>query len=486
MQKPLVALVLAAAWSAAPAQTESPVTHAVRQALEANPDVASRASLYRAAGEEIDVAAGAFKPHVDVSAEGGARNFRNTALPPYTYDLSRYQGNVSASQLLWDGAATRNEVRRLDHARLLRWFEFLDTAEQTGQEAARAWYDVVRYRQLVALAEDNYVQHRLTYEQVQSRVKAGVGRGVDLEQVAARLALAQSTVVEERGNLHDVTERYRRVVGAAPPATGEGDVEMKRPLPETAAAAVEIATTRSPAIAASIENLRAARAALDTRRAAYQPTVQARVVGGWGHNVDGQPYETHDATAEIVLQWNLFNGGSDSARERQYAALLTDAENQRDKACDDARQSAAVAFDDVRRLREQLGALDRNVIAIGKARDAYRQQFEIGQRSLLDLLNSENELYTARRSYVMARQDLAIAVVRTYAAMGTLVANLGLAPPDAGGVAAGAEGWSAEGDGSGRCPVVATEVGGATFEELDARARALAASREGAPATAPR
>jgi len=76
--------------------------------------------------------------------------------------------------------------------------------------------------------------------------------------------------------------------------------------------------------------------------------------------------------AEIAVTWNIFNGGTDSARERQYANLLTQAENLRDKACVDARQTVSVAFNDVRKLGEQLGYLDRNVVSIQKARDAYR------------------------------------------------------------------------------------------------------------------
>ena len=69
----------------------------------------------------------------------------------------------------------------------------------------------------------------------------------------------------------------------------------------------------------------------------------------------------------------------------------------------------------MRRLQEQLAHLDRNVAAIVRARDAYRQQFEIGQRSLLDLLNAENELHDAKRAEVQAQADLATAIVRTHA-----------------------------------------------------------------------
>ncbi len=484
MKKKLVGLGLVAACCAAWAQPSSPVASAVQKAIEGNPEVANKFNVFRASVDEVDVAAGAYKPHVDFSAEAGKRDYENTAVKPYDHDLKRGQVDLAASQLLWDGLATRNEVKRLTHAKLLRYFEFLDTAEQTGADAAKAYYDVVRYRKLVALAEDNYVQHRLSFEQVQSRVKAGVGRGVDLEQVVARVALAESNLVTERANLHDVSERYRRIVGDVPPADNVTSVSMTQPLPATASAAMENAAVMSPAVAASIENLRSARAAAESRKGAFQPRVEARIRGGVGHNYDGQPLQRRDATAEVVLNWNIFNGGTDSARERQYAHLLNEAENIRDKACNDVRQTVAIAFNDVRKLNEQLGYLDRNVVSIGKARDAYRQQFDIGQRSLLDLLNSENELYTARRAYVMAEEDLAIAVVRTYAGMGQLVQGLGLTRPQADGVPE-ADRWGLDGDASNQCPVAPTEVGGTTKDDLDARAHALAASRVLPSAAAP-
>src|SRR5262249_15338579 len=140
---------------------------------------------------------------------------------------------------------------------------------------------------------------------------------------------------------------------------------------------------------------------------------------------------------------------------------------------------------DVRKLNEQLGYLDRNVVSIQKARDAYRQQFDIGQRSLLDLLNAENELYTAKRAYVQAEEDLATAVVRTDAGTGTLAASLGLKRPEGQDLAPEAQDWGVGGDGSSRCPLVPIAVGGASFAELDQKADALAAARTPAAAPAP-
>jgi outer membrane protein, adhesin transport system len=479
MKKSIVRFsLLAFASGAAMAQASSPVTRSVQQAIEGNPEVAAKFNAFRASNDEIDVASGNWKPHLDASAEAGKRSYDNSQGVPR--EPRFYQGGVrlELSQLLWDGLATRREVERLGHAKLERYFEFLDATEQFGMEAARAYYDVVRYRKLVALAEDNYVQHKYSFDQVQSRVSAGVGRGVDLEQVIARVALAESNLVTERANLHDVTERY---VGSAPPAENASAVSMLGPLPATESEAMRVAALQSPAVAGAVENLRAARSAVAARKSPFQPRLEARVRGAAGHNLDGVLNEKRDATAEIALTWNLFNGGSDSARERQYASLLTQAENLRDKACVDARQTVSVAFNDVRKLNEQLGYLDRNVVSIQKARDAYRQQFDIGQRSLLDLLNSENELYTARRAYVLAEEDLATAIVRTYAGMGTLVAALGLTRPQAPDLAPEAQGWGIAGDASSRCPLDAIEAGGATFAQLDARADKMAAERAPAP-----
>ncbi|MFL6700524.1 MAG: TolC family outer membrane protein [Vitreoscilla sp.] len=478
MKKTFLGLtLLTLASGAALAQTTSPVAQSVQKAIEGNPEVAAKFNAFRASNDEIDVAAGDWKPHLDASGSAGRRNYENTQSIPRDPRFNQAGVRLELSQLLWDGLATHHEVQRLGHVKLERYFEFLDATEQFGLQAATAYYDVVRYRKLLALAEDNYIQHKVSFDQVQSRVNAGVGRGVDLEQVVARVALAESNLVTERANLHDVTERYVRLVGSVPPKDNVSAVSMVRPLPASEQEAMRLAAVQSPAVASAIESLRSARAAVAGRKSPFQPRIEARARGAAGHNLDGVLYEKHDVGAEIAVTWNIFNGGSDSARERQYASLLTQAENLRDKACVDTRQTVAIAFNDVRKLNEQLGYLDRNVVSIQKARDAYRQQFDIGQRSLLDLLNSENELYTARRAYVLAEQDLATATVRTYAGLGTLVASLGLKRPDAQNLASEADNWGIDGDASSRCPLDAIEVGGATFAQLDARADKLAAQR---------
>ena len=476
-----IALLLAA--GAAQAQATDPLRRTVEQAVNGNPEVTARFNAYRASVDAVDVARAGWLPKLDLTANAGRDSDRITTRSPETQNLNRREAGLTLTQVLWDGLGTRNDVSRAGHERLARYFELLDVTEQTALEAARAHFDVQRYRRLVQLAEDNYVQHRYAYLQIQSRFKAGVGRGVDLEQAGARVALAESNLSTEVANLHDVTARYQRVVGVAPPKDLPAITMLKSGVPASPMEAMNTAVRQSAAVSASIEGLRSARASVDGRKSLYQPRVEARVRGTAGHNVDAIADRTRDTSAELVLSWNLFNGGADQARVRQQTNLLSQSADLRDKACRDTRQTTAIAYNDTRKLVDQLVYLDRNTLAIEKARDAYRQQFDIGQRSLLDLLNAENELYTARRAYANAEYDLGFAYARTQAAMYQLNSSLGVARSD--NTANDAAGWEQGEDAPTRCPVIVAEVIATDHSELDARAQKLAESAPPVPPARP-
>jgi adhesin transport system outer membrane protein len=466
------AAVLLALNTAAFAQTADTLRAAAQKAVTTQPEVTARFNAWLAAGDAVDIARSGYKPRVDLAASVGQDRDTITVRNPETQSLSRNGVTLSLTQLLWDGLATQREVGRLGHERMARYFELLDVTEQAALEAARAHHDVLRFRKLVALAEDNYVQLRYAFLQLQSRVRAGVGRGVDLEQAGARVALAESNLATESANLHDVTQRYLRIVGELPPAALTPAKAFVAKLPASSGEAATNALRDSAAVSAAIENLRAARSAAEVRQSsAWQPRVEARVRTAAGKNLDGVSDQKRDASAEIVLNWNLYNGGADQARVRQAARSLDQAADLRDKICRDARQNANIAFNDTRKLAEQLDYLDRNVIAIEKARDAYRQQFDIGQRSLLDLLNAENELYTARRAYSNAEYDLAVAQLRTLAATQRLTQELGITRDAA--LASQADGWAAGTDAPSRCPVVVADLAGTPRANLDAQAQRM-------------
>lgn len=470
----LAALTFTAQAAWAQAGTASGLAAAVQKAIDTNPEVTARLNALRAATNEVDVAQGAYRPSLDLSADIGRDRDKVDQRNPESRSFSRSGLALTANQVLWDGRFTANEVDRLSHTRKARYFEFLATTEDTALEAARAYIDVLRFRKLVSLAEDNYVQHKYVFDQLQTKFKAGVGRGVDTEQANARLALADSNLTTESANLHDVASRYLRIVGEAP-APSLSDLPRFDANPSgDQAQVISQALARNASISAAVENLRAVASETRTKDSPFQPRVEARLRSGLGNNFDGLIDRKSATSAQILLNWNLYNGGSDQARARQYADLINQAADLRDKACRDVRQTIGIANNDIVRARTQLAALDRNVLAIEKARDAYRQQFDIGQRTLLDLLNAENELYTARRAHANAEHDLQLAQVRTHAARNTLLSSLGLRPADD-QQGEPAKDWQSAEDAAQRCPVTAVETQVTSRDELDDRARKLSA-----------
>jgi outer membrane protein, adhesin transport system len=463
----------ASAQTTAPVPAADAVRAAAQKAIAANPEVAQRLNALRASNAAVDVVRGGLRPRVDFEANVGRTTDRITTRNPEGETLNRGGAALSVSQVLWDANLIRSDIERAGHEQRARWFEFLDATEVTALEAVRTHHDVMRQRALVALAEDNYVQHKYANTQIASRVNAGVGRGVDLEQAKARLALAESNLTTETANLHDVTARYARIVGELPPQRVAKSSPSNAGLPASAGEAATQAVQSSAAISAAIENLRGARSTTKGREGQmWQPRVEARLRTGLGRNFDGVPDQKRDTSAEVVLNWNLYNGGSDQARVRQAVDTVNQASDIRDKTCRDTRQQAAIAYNDTQKYMQTLEALDRNVLAIEKARDAYRQQFDIGQRSLLDLLNAENELFTAKRAYANAEHDLLIAQTRTLAWSQRLTTQLGLTRMDAGGLEV--KDFSAGEDVPSRCPALMYEpLGMAGRSDLDRRAAQL-------------
>jgi adhesin transport system outer membrane protein len=164
---------------------------------------------------EQDAAKGAWFPKIDLSVESGKKN----SLSPGVTSADSYNNSkttLELRQMLFDGYSTNINVRRLGHSRLALYYELLSVSDQIALGTVNAYIDVLRYRGLVTLARDNYTNHADVHTRIEGRVKAGVGRRVDLEQAAGRMALAESNWAIEVSNLRDVSIRYQRLVGEAP------------------------------------------------------------------------------------------------------------------------------------------------------------------------------------------------------------------------------------------------------------------------------
>ena len=406
------------------------LVQAVRKAVTTNPEVQARWNVFLASDSQRDIAKAGYLPQLDVSASAGRQRSESGGINQGTYNIA--SGQLSLKQMLFDGFFTRSEVQRLGAAKRTRYYELLEASETAALEATRAYADVVRYRALVDLATQNYAEHKQSALLVEERANAGVGRRVDVEQANGRLALAESNLLTELTNLHDVSARYLRVVGEKPAAVLPSLPEpfTLGALPANSDTLMRDGMRGSPTLLAAIENARSNRIAIASARAGYYPRVDLQMYGNQNRNLGGTLGDSHAQGVAVSITYNLFRGGADRAKEKQAVSLSEQALDLQEKACRDVRQTLSLAYSDARSLNEQLGYRDRHRLATEKSREAYRQQFDIGQRTLLDLLDTQNEFFEASRSYVNARHDQATAQARTLAAMGTLTAALGVHRPD--------------------------------------------------------
>ncbi len=404
------------------------IKEVTQQALEANPEVQAAWHEFKAAAQDVRVARGGYLPTVDIGASAGKTNRDYDGRGVY----NTTQGQITLSQMLFDGFRTSGEVERFDSVRLVRYYELLNTVELTALEAVRAFEDVKRNRELVELARANYAKHRDVFAQIEERTVSGVGRRVDLEQVSGRLALAESNLLTEATNLHDVTARYLRVVGQLPADDLQPTRLAEQQLPESIRAALSLAYQGNPGFHAAIKNISVAQAAVKVDRAGHYPKAELRArqvtsrnQNGFDNRVDPSSYGDESAV-ELAITYNLYSGGSNRAAIRRSLELVNQAKDLRDQACIDLRQNTQIAYNDAFRLSEQLIALEQHRLSSDKVRTAYAEQFNIGQRTLLDVLDAENEYFQASRALVIAQGDLELAHARALAAMGSLLPALGV------------------------------------------------------------
>lgn len=400
----------------------------VKRTLETNPTVQAHHSAFRAATEDRREAFGGYLPRIDVDTSVGKANreFDNRG------SYSRNYAEVSLTQMLFDGFRVRSAVAEADHTSRVRYYELLSEAETKALEAGEAYLAVRRHRELVRLAQNNVVNHQRVQENIKERAARGISNRADLQQIEGRLSLAKSNLMIEVANLQSVTARYQRLVGELPPETLQPYEVPAARVPDGLGHVLARVYANNPELYAAFENIGVAQSALRGTRAHRYPTLEFGLRHGIYKNNNSFDSHTDPSTygneniIELRARYNLYRGGSDRAAERAAWQRINQAESLRDKACIDLRQTATIAYTDVLNLQSRLDSLSQHRTASNAVVVAFREQFDIGRRSLLDVLDSENEAFQAERAYTSGLYDLQIARLYTLHGMGELLNTLSL------------------------------------------------------------
>jgi outer membrane protein, adhesin transport system len=404
------------------------INDALRMAVQTNPSIGEEAANRRATEAELRQTQGTLLPQIRLEASTGPEKLNNpaTQIPGSTFPtlnngqwVSGAKGSIFIRQLLFDGFTSLHEVWRQTARVDAAAARTHERSELIALDGAEAYIDVVRYTRLVALSEENVAGHRRILSNVDSRFRGGRAGEGDLEQTKERVDAAEATLTEFRRSLEEARAKFRKVIGIEPyNLRGPG---LLPGLPASRDQVLAVTLTGNPTIKAAQADQDAAREAFHSSAGAFMPTVTLEARGTEGHNADTYPDHFTEGSLKVVAGWDVFRGGQDSWKraetlERYNQTTMAHARLQRDanESVDRAWAARVITADRIVKLQTQTEAA-------GKVIAAYSKEYDIGQRSLIDLLNAENASFNAQVSLISARSVAVFADYQVLAAMGKLL-----------------------------------------------------------------
>lgn len=411
------------------AQDSVDLTQTARFCLDYNPYLKSVQKELTATEFDKRSAQGGYLPQVDVTGGWGGQRYNSavTRAEDRENDVhGRTEANIIIKQLLWDG---NGQIGRIDYesARIEQAENRLyDGAEYLALEAILAHINVLAQQELVALAEQNMAKHEEILGNITERQAVGASSLADVTQAQGRLAQSKVTLTTEVRKLRDAIANYERLVGQPPMnLTEPGSVDG---LPVNMEDAVAATVDGNYQLAAKQAEVKMSEEAVTIAKSTYYPTVWIEGLSEYTDHVQSATTYTREDYAMIKAQWNLYNGGADQA---DIDASLDRKTKTREELHDLKDQLVTATYETWNLLQESRANLANNEEALlfnTDTRDMYLQQFEVGQRTLLDVLDAENEVFTAHGKMITAGYNVVIAGYRLLALQGGLLPVLQLDP----------------------------------------------------------
>ncbi|RWU24306.1 channel protein TolC [Pseudomonas alkylphenolica] len=419
--------VLPFALAASFVQAQS-LPEAMQKALDVHPEIQAGVNSRIAADYQLRAAKGGYLPKVDVLAGYGREGTDSPSTGNRWETLNRGESSLRLRQMVFDGFATSSEVGRQQATVNARAYSLLGTSERTALTVAQVYLDVLTRREMVRLAEDNLRSHERIYDQIKLRTSRGVGRLADLDQAEARLAQARNNLITEQTNLADAKTNYLSVVGQMPD-------ELSAPapfvdlLPANLDEARQQMVESSPILRSAESDIAAAEKQYDAAKSTFYPRFDAELGRTADNDIDGLNGHNNEWQAMLRMSFNLYSGGSNKADLESKSYLTNQALDIRNNALRQLNEELGLAWNALENANAQLPIAQQYVDHSNNVRTAYQKQFSLGERTLLDLLDSENELFTAQRRLTEVKNIQLFTQYRIKATIGQLLKSQGVVAP---------------------------------------------------------
>jgi outer membrane protein, adhesin transport system len=405
---------------------------AVAEAISTNPTILAAQEEQSTFEEQTKQAFAGYLPVVNLTAARGeewtnsltTRNAGNKNL-----NLTRTELGLTVSQMLFDGMDTKYQVEKAEAQHLSSTGRRINTEETMTMTVVGAYLDTLRETEILELQDQNITLHQEILDKVREMTKIGAGTEVDIKQSESRFALVASERESSLGLKLDAETRYLNTVGTK----SEGltrPVLKEHLLPSSLQKATEIAITNHPSLAVSQADIDAAIAEKKGASADFWPTISLELDASSTNHTSGTATYTNSASAMLELSYNLFNGGSDASKKRESIKNVSKSIEKLEEATRKVKESVATAWNQLQTSRKRIRHIEKHVSVARKVAKSYHDQFVMGSRSLLEVLDSESELHTAKKSLITEQFQFMRGTLQLLSAMGVLHKTITLPKQD--------------------------------------------------------
>ncbi|WP_130536531.1 TolC family outer membrane protein [Thiomicrorhabdus indica] len=397
----------------------------VQDAIINNPEFRAEVKRYHSFQSDVRGAESGYYPKIDLNAGIGYEEVDNQTIDNTGDGLTRKEASITVTQNLFNGFGDKNEIKRQEYRANAQAHSVISTANDVGLAMVQAYIDMLKEQELSQLAKDNMRTHQKILDQIIQRNNAGIGNQVEVDQARARLALAESNYAAAENNFYDAQARFRRTLGRNPDNMLVKPV-FKFELPTTLEEATDIALKEHPTAKEANSDVAETKFQFKAADRFHLPRVDLEVERTFDENLAGVKGKNEYFQAMLRVRYNLYNGGRDSAgidrTHHEYQAAVEVRDNTRRQIIENLR----FAWNARTYVEKQLDFIEQHIKLTYDTLTGYRKQFTLGRRTLLDLLNTENEYYSATKNLITSEFELLNAEYRVLAGMGHLLPSLNI------------------------------------------------------------
>ena len=402
------------------------LSDAVADAISAHPEVIEKVHVYRSVVSDRTIAQSGWKPSVDLEGSTGVYNTESpsTGNSSIEYDSARLE--LSVTQNLFNGYDTTYQIEQTDARADAALLDLYDTADNIALQTIQAYIDVLKQQRLLDLALENVSSHEEILSQIKERNNSGVGRRSQLQQTEGRVARAYASLVAQQNNLQDSRTILHSLLGRYVEPTSLIDPQLPVLPAGTLDELIDIALKKHPAMKVAESNIQVALADHKRSLSSNYPNVDLRFAYEVGDDIGGLSGDTEEASITLNLNYNLYRGGADQAEQKKKISASYERKEFAARVRRQIINTLRLSWIADELLNSQLDYLSVHVVKAEETVESYHEEFFIGQRDLIDLLDAENELNSALNQKTEAFYDAVAARYRVYEGLGMAFEALNL------------------------------------------------------------